>query len=94
MSEANKATVRRFYEEFINQGNLAVADEIFVPDFVIHTPPSPPGMAGGTEGLKQMFAMYRNGFPDLRVTVEEMVAEGVLSISKSGTDRDPRRLLL
>ena len=61
MSETNKAVARRFYDEFINQGNFAGARISLVPDFVIHTPPSPPGMAGGTEGLKQMLPCTGTG---------------------------------
>jgi hypothetical protein len=32
MSEENKAVLRRFYDEFFNEGNLDVADEIIAPD--------------------------------------------------------------
>jgi predicted ester cyclase len=35
-----------------------------------------PGQAPGLEGAKQKWAMYLAGIPDLRVTIEEMVAEG------------------
>ena len=35
-----------------------------------------PGQARGLEGFKQVNTMLRAAFPDLRLTVEEMVAEG------------------
>ena len=75
MSEQNKALMRRFYDEVFNKGNLGTVNELCAPNFVDHT--SPPGADPGAEGVKQMIGMYRSAFPDIRVTVEEMVAEGV-----------------
>lgn len=75
MSEENKAIVRRFYEEFANQGNLSVAEELVATDFVDHNPPSP-DVAPGREGLKQVFAMFRSAFPDMALAVEDQIAEG------------------
>ncbi|OFW01866.1 MAG: hypothetical protein A3I61_02430 [Acidobacteria bacterium RIFCSPLOWO2_02_FULL_68_18] len=74
MSEANKARLRRFYDEVFNKGNLAVMDEMAVANFVDHNPS--PGQLPGLEGVKQMFAAMRTALPDMRVTVEDMVAEG------------------
>jgi predicted ester cyclase len=72
--EENKAVVRRYYEEMGNQRNLAVADELFAPDFRLF-PDSPP--PHGPEGVKAFITwLCITAFPDLRVTVEEMVAEG------------------
>lgn len=88
MSEENRVLARRFYDEVINKGNLDAVDELCAPNFVIHTPPSPPGMAGGAEGVKQMVTMYRGAFPDLQATPEEMVVEGdtvVVRMSMRGT---------
>ena len=71
--EENKAVVRRFIEEVMNKGNLDVIDEICAEDAVDHNAPAelPPG----PEGVKQMIAMYRNAFPDIHITIEDMVAE-------------------
>ena len=74
MSEENKAQARRFYEEVFNKTNVDAIDEFCVPGFVDHT--ALPGMAPGIEGVKQMLGMYLNAFPDLHITVDEMVAEG------------------
>jgi hypothetical protein len=38
--EADKATLRRAYKEMFNQGQLALADEVFAPDFLNHEAPS------------------------------------------------------
>ena len=38
MTEENKAIVRRYAREFLNEGNEAVVDEIFAEDYVYHVP--------------------------------------------------------
>jgi len=73
MSEQNKRTARRIFEEIESQGNLAVVDEIFATDFVNHTPF---GENHGPEGAKQFATMLRTAFPNLHSTVEDQVAEG------------------
>ncbi len=73
-AEGNKAVIRRLFEEVINPGDLERADELIRADFVEHGPT--PGQAPGLEGFKQVNTMLRAAFPDLRLTVEEMVAEG------------------
>ena len=75
MSEENKALVRRQEEELFSSGNLDVADEIYAPDYVGHDPSNPEDVRG-LEAAKQAAAEYRKAFPDLRVTVEDLIAEG------------------
>jgi predicted ester cyclase len=75
-TEANKAIVRRFFEEAFEQGNLAVLDEILAPNSVSSGPNALPGMPTGPEGAKMTITMYRNAFPDLHFTIDEQVAEG------------------
>jgi predicted ester cyclase len=86
--EANKALVRRLYEEGFNRGNLDVVDELVAPDVVTHdpiildAPTGPDSIRGGIE-------MIRKAFPDFRVEVLDLVAEGdrVASfLSMSGTN--------
>ena len=74
MSEENKALMRRFYEEAFNRGNLGIIDELAAANFVDHAPF--PGQGPGTVGLKESFASMRAAFPDIHVTVDQMVAEG------------------
>lgn len=75
MSKDNKAISIRFYEEVFSQGNLAVADELLAADCLDHNPPGP-GFPPGREGVKQVIAIFRSAFPDLRITVEDQIAEG------------------
>lgn len=73
-TEGNKALIRRFYEEVFNQRNLAALDDFYAPDHVDHT--LPPGMPVGPDGTRQAIAITLAGFPDLRVAIEDMIAEG------------------
>jgi predicted ester cyclase len=74
MSEENKAVLRRFYDEFFNGGKLNLAEEIIAPDCPLYF--GSMFMGTGPEAFKQTRAMMYSGFPDLHLTIEEMVAEG------------------
>lgn len=73
-TEENKALTRRIFEEGVNQNKPSVFDELFAPNFAIHDAPF--GAQRGPEGFRQLIGMFRTGFPDLRVTIEEELAEG------------------
>jgi steroid delta-isomerase-like uncharacterized protein len=75
MSEHNKAVVRRLFEEVINKGNLSVADELFTPNYEHHDPSSP-DFGRGPESAKKRATLYRNAFPDVHMTIEDIIAEG------------------
>jgi steroid delta-isomerase-like uncharacterized protein len=88
MSTANKELVRRVYDEVINGGNVALIDELFAADFVDHE--EFPGLEGGREGVKQFFTMMRTAFPDLRMAIDDLIAEGdkvVARATMSGTHK-------
>jgi steroid delta-isomerase-like uncharacterized protein len=72
--EENKARERRFAEEIINKGNMAVAEALVAEDFVELDPF--PGQAQGRQGLVDVITMMHTAFPDLQWTVAELVAEG------------------
>jgi steroid delta-isomerase-like uncharacterized protein len=71
-AEENKALVRRFVEEFWNEGNTAAADQLFAPDAEIHMPT---GEVADVDGLKGFAGEFRGSFPDWHSTFEELVAE-------------------
>ena len=86
---SNKATFTRF-NEATNSGDAELIsttiDEIVEPDVLIRTPL--PIEATGAEALKEVFARLHRAFPDLHVTVEDLIAEGdkvVARNSVSGT---------
>ena len=72
--EQNKRVIRRLYDELFSKWNFAVVDEIFGPEFVSHD--MPPGMPRGPEGVRQFYTGIRSGLPDVRLTVEDLIAEG------------------
>jgi steroid delta-isomerase-like uncharacterized protein len=73
--ERNKAVALRVFEEIFNQGKFSVADEIYAPDFKNH------GLNRPDADLKtDQNAVHdeKKAFPDLKMTVSNMVAEGDL----------------
>ena len=70
----NTAAARRIIEEGLNKGNLAALDELIAEHVVDHD--LPPGLPEGREGVKQFFAQTRRAFPDLKATIEDVVAAG------------------
>ncbi len=74
-SEQNKALIRRFYEEVWGKGSVAVADEIFADEYVRHDL-HPGNPLPGPAGQKKIASDFRAAFPDLKIAVDVMVAEG------------------
>jgi steroid delta-isomerase-like uncharacterized protein len=75
-AEDNKVLSHRLFQEFWDQKHLMVVDELLAANHVDHTPGSPPGLPPGPEGIKQFASLYFTAFPDIRVTIEDQVAEG------------------
>lgn len=72
-AEENKAIIRRLVEEGVNQGKLETVDELFAPEFIDRsTPDQPPG----PDGVKTYVSLVRAGFPDLSVSIDDVIAEG------------------
>jgi steroid delta-isomerase-like uncharacterized protein len=72
-AEENKALVRRFVEEFWNEGNTAITGQLMAVDAAIHMPT---GEMVDLDGLKGFAGAFRESFPDWHSTVEELIAEG------------------
>lgn len=73
-AEANKAAIRHYIEEAWNKGNVGIIDELMTPGYQRH-------LTSATldrEGQKQRILGFRLAFPDIRLTVKGMVAEGEL----------------
>lgn len=73
MFEESIAASRRLIEDGFSGGNLDLIDEICAEEFVGHDP-----LSGDQdrEAVKQTFAGYREAFPDLEITIEEIFAAG------------------
>src|SRR6476620_7130327 len=75
MSDTNKTVVRRLFDEVWNKGHQQIADELFAQNYNHHDS-STPDLGRGPESEKKRATLYRNAFPDIRFTVEDLVAEG------------------
>ena len=85
MSEQNSATSRRVLDEAFSGGNLDVLDEVCADGFVDHDP-----IMGDQDkdAVKQTIAAYREAFPDLSFTVDDIIEAGdkvVIRWTGSGT---------
>jgi steroid delta-isomerase-like uncharacterized protein len=73
MAADHRELATRWFEEVWNQGRADVIDEMVAPESVVH------GLGEdlvGPEGFKVFHAAYRDAFPDVRVQIDDMVAEG------------------
>lgn len=84
-TEDNKRIVQRFYEEVMNQGNVAALDEVMDVNFIDHGE-ALFGSPQGREALRQGIVMTHNILPDLHVSFEEIMAEDDL-VGVRGTMR-------
>jgi steroid delta-isomerase-like uncharacterized protein len=75
MAAANKKIVRRYFEEVLTAGNLALIEELIAPNYVSHYPAGYE-LGGGPEDVRQIVTSVRGAFPDVHFTVEDLIAEG------------------
>lgn len=68
MIERNKDTVRRLVDEVLNGGRLAVIDDLYAPELA--------------DEAKAWIAPFQRSFPDMRMEVVELVAEGDLVVGR------------
>jgi predicted ester cyclase len=69
---------RQLLEQSFNHGNFDLADQFVAPDAVNHDPGEPPELRAlrGPEVLKRTVNMYRTAFPDVQITVDDVIAAG------------------
>ena len=75
MTSTPESIVRRLIEEGFNKGDLEVVDAITSPVLVEHQNFGP-GHAPGAEGVRAVVESLRRAFPDFRLTIEGLVADG------------------
>ncbi len=75
--EQNRINGKRLFEDIWNANNLAIAQEIIAPHYVLH---APSGTYTGVEGLQQYVSGVRSALPDLHITIEDHFAEGDKSV--------------
>ena len=84
--DQNKKLVERLYRDCINAGNLELTEELIGQDFI--------GSRGekGPSEYARTIATVRQGFPDVRFTVEDLIAEGDRVVARwkmNGTQLGP-----
>jgi steroid delta-isomerase-like uncharacterized protein len=86
--QESRDLVHRFFEEFLNQQKLDRVEDYVTRNWVNHDPSMPP--LQGYEGAKQLVRTLAGGFPDLRVRIEDIIAEAdrvAARFSFTGTHR-------
>lgn len=71
---ANKAIVRRLYDEFWNAEKLEVADELLHPDYVFAE-----GYGAGApsvQAMKEVVLSWNQVLRDMHFTIDDIIAEG------------------
>jgi predicted ester cyclase len=71
--EDNKGVGRRFFEELVGAGHWALLEALVAPN-AVHVAST--RWAPGREGFRQHITWFRNAYPDMHVTVDDLIAEG------------------
>ena len=74
MENITGSPIHRIFEEAINQGNMAVVDELIAPDHLAHH--SFGEVPNCPQGIKWWISLFRVAFPDLHCTVEDEINQG------------------
>jgi predicted ester cyclase len=70
--EQNKQIARRIIEDGLSKHNLDLIDEYFDSDFLENQF----GLQPGIPGMKASFEFLYRAFPDYRLVIEDLIAEG------------------
>ncbi|MDA1128596.1 MAG: ester cyclase [Chloroflexi bacterium] len=73
-SEANEVVVSRFIEEFKNQANHGIVDELMTPGFTHHF--ADLRLPAGREGIRLLGQGIVAGFPDVQASVQDLLSDG------------------
>jgi hypothetical protein len=80
-----KRFVRNHFEHLVNRKNIAIGGVNFAPRFVDHGADVSPGLPPAPEGAKQYVGGALKRVPDMRVAIDDIIAEG----DKSFATREP-----
>jgi predicted SnoaL-like aldol condensation-catalyzing enzyme len=91
-----KEFIRNHFEEFVNRKNLHIGKVNFAPGFVDHGADVPAGLLPGPAEAIQYVGAALEKVPDLRVTIEDIIAEDdkvVVRNHRTGTDAASKQRL-
>jgi steroid delta-isomerase-like uncharacterized protein len=77
-AEENRALARRSWE-IVSQRNPDLIEEFYPPDLVWHEPDQD---IRGYEQAKQFVSTFLQAFPDINISVEDVIAEGDKVVSR------------
>jgi steroid delta-isomerase-like uncharacterized protein len=91
----NKEIARRFREDLWNSGDLAIADEVVAADCLFHARvPLATDFVRGPDALRQLVLFYHLAFSEIRMSVDQVIAEGDQVAARwTGTGRHNGELL-
>src|SRR2546430_16281249 len=72
--ERNKALVRNYYDECWSQGSVEQLGKMIPSDCRLHDPVFP-SLGPGIDSLRRHITTCRTGFPDLKFTIDDVIAE-------------------
>ena len=72
-SKENKALLRRYIEAVWDKQNPAAVDDFLASNYKRHRSPTAAPLT--REGQKELLTKFRTAFPDIQLTVEEIIAE-------------------
>jgi len=81
--QVNHDIVTRFYD-LVNAKDFAAFDQLVHADYVDHDPA--PGQPPGIAGLQMMYGAFAAAFPDIRHSLEDLVAEDDLVVARGTVD--------
>ncbi len=87
----SKALVAAWFEAW-NTGNVSLLDNVFDKNVVDNSAGQIPGLPKGIEGMRQSIQMYRAGFPDAHMRVDDTLVDGdkiVVRWTATGTNTGP-----
>ncbi|HEX2053226.1 MAG TPA: ester cyclase [Actinomycetota bacterium] len=90
VTEGNKRTVRRYLEQVWNEGDIEGSSAFLDPGYRRHIGPDAAPL--DVEGQRVRLLGFRAAFPDVKLLVEDMIAEGDLvafRFTMTGTHRGP-----
>jgi predicted ester cyclase len=70
----NKAFVRRYFEEVVDKGNVAVLDELFTTNCIIHRPEAREPIVG-IEAFRQALGRILRTYSEFNTTIHDLIAE-------------------
>jgi steroid delta-isomerase-like uncharacterized protein len=88
-TDKNKAICRLFFDELLNKANYSIIEQLVDPDVISHDPF--PGQAKGAKGLLDTMKLFHTAFPDMKIIMNDMVAEEDRVMSKftvTGTHKE------